>query len=385
MRNSHDDLSSLIGQIYDCAVQPDLWPQTLNSIKRSLDLAVLQVVSVDGYHLRQGQAVQTLAFKTLFEHNWINDFARHFNKIPGGQDWFATDIDVPVSQMQLINEADFRNSEFYRDWIAPRGLRDTCTMHLVKRDQLSCALTASGSETRDLFNDDDREMFRQLAPHIRRSLMIGDMLDDGAYKLSVYREILDRISTGVMIVSHGAKLVYANSAAEELLKTGQSLKLRNGTIESAYAAYASGFRAALDRACSDSDSDIGNFGNGIPLPSKEGEIAVSYILPLGKSDHRRSLGPGHAAVFISAAGTNLPPSQEILSALSGLTSSESRIALMIADGATPADAAGKLGVTMNTMRTHLSRIFDKTGANSQPALVRFVSNLSMPLRFGPAH
>ena len=85
MQNSHDELSGLIGQIYDCAVQPELWPQTLNTIKQSLDLAFLQVVSVDGYRLRQGQAVQTLAFKTLFEQGWINDFARHFNKIPGGQ------------------------------------------------------------------------------------------------------------------------------------------------------------------------------------------------------------------------------------------------------------------------------------------------------------
>ena len=385
MRNSHDELSGLIGQLYDCAVQPELWPETLNSIKQALDLAVLQVVSVDGYQLHKGQAVQTLAFKTLFEHNWLNDFARHFNKIPGGRDWFETDIDVPVSQMQLVSEADFKESEFYREWIAPRGLRDTCTMHLVKRDHVICALTASGSEKRELFSDYDRDMMRQLAPHIRRSLMIGDMLDEGNYKLSLYREILDRISTGVMIVSPGAKLVYANGAAEDILRSGQNLKVRNGQIESAYAAFAGGFRAALERACSEDDSDIGNYGNGIPLPSREGDTAVCYVLPLGHSDHRRSLGPGHAAVFISAAGSNMPPSQEILSALSGLTSSESRIALMIADGSTPADAAGKLGVTMNTMRTHLSRIFDKTGANSQPALVRFVANLSMPVRMKAAH
>jgi DNA-binding CsgD family transcriptional regulator len=215
--------------------------------------------------------------------------------------------------------------------------------------------------------------------------MIGDLLDEGAYKLNVYREILDRISTGVMIVSYGAKLVYANGAAEDLLRSGNNLKVRNGQLESAYSVYVSGFRAAIDRACSDNDSEIGNFGNGIPLPSRDGDTAICYVLPLGKSDCRRSLGPGHAAVFVSASGSNLPPSQEILSALSGLTSRESRIALMIADGATPADAAGKLGVTMNTMRTHLSRIFDKTGANSQPALVRFVANLSMPVRIGAAH
>ncbi|MGB8818551.1 MAG: helix-turn-helix transcriptional regulator [Rhizobiaceae bacterium] len=385
MTSSHHELNSLIGNIYDCAVQPELWPQTLNTIKQSLDLAFLQVVSVDGYRLRQGQAVQTPAFKTLFEHGWLNEFARHFNKIPGGHDWIEAEIDTPISQMQLVSEAEFKESDFYKEWIGPKGLRDSCTTPLVKRDHLICALTASGSASRDLFDDRDRDMIRQLSPHIRRSLMIGDMLDEGNYKLSLYRDILDRISTGVMIVTHGAKLVYANGAADDLLRAGHNIKVRNGQIESAYAAFAGGLRAALERACSDDDSDIGNFGNGIPLPSRDGETAVCYVLPLGKSDHRRSLGPGHAAVFISGAGTNMPPSLEILSALSGLTSREANIALMIADGNTPADAAGKLGVTMNTMRTHLSHIFDKTGANSQPALVRYVSSLSMPVRMTAAH
>ncbi len=385
MKNSHDELSGLIGQIYDCAVQPELWPQTLSTIKHALDLAFLQVVSVDRRKLEMGQAVQTPAFKTLFEHQWLNDFAQHFNKIPGGHDWIEAEIDSPISQMQLISEPEFKESEFYKEWIGPKGLRDSCTTPLVKRDHLICALTASGSASRDLFDDHDRDTFRLLAPHIRRALMIGDMLEEGNFKLSLYRDLLDRISTGVMIVSHGAKLVYANGAADEILRAGRNLKLRNGQLESAYAAFAGGLRAALDRACSDDDSDIGNYGNGIPLPSRDGETAVCYVLPLGTSDHRRSLGPGHAAVFVSAAGASLPPSLEILSALSGLTSREARIALMIADGSTPADAAGELGVTMNTMRTHLSNIFSKTGANSQPALVRFVSSLSMPVRLNAAH
>ena len=385
MRLTHDHLSGLIGQVYDCAVQPELWPQTLNVIKQALNVAVLHIVSVDGLRLRQGEGVQKPTFKNLFEHGWVNEFARHFDKIPGALDWIDAEIDTPTSQMQLVSVDEFKESAFYLDWIKPKGLLDTCTTNLVKRDHLICALTASGSADRSLFDDDDRDLIRLLAPHIRRALMIGDILDDGNFKLTLYRDLLDRISTGVMIVSHGAKLVYANGAAEALLSEGRNLKLRGGQLESAYTAYAGGLRAALERACSEDDSHIGNFGNGIPLPSKEGATAVCYVLPLGTSDHRRSLGLGHAAVFLSAAGENLPPSLEILSALSGLTSHEARIALMIADGSTPADAAGKLGVSMNTMRTHLSHIFDKTGVNSQPALVRFVSSLSMPVRLSAAH
>lgn len=379
MPQTRETLSELIGRIYDCAVQPELWPNTLHSIRSALDLAFLQVVSVDGHRLRHGEAVQTLAFKTLFEQGWMNDFARHFNSIPGGNDWLEAEIDTPVSQMQLVSEDEFKQSEFYKSWIGPRGLLDSCTTPLVRRDHLICALTASRSAQHDLFDDGDRETFRLLSPHIRRSLMIGDMLDEGNYKLSLYRDILDRITTSVMIVSPGAKLVYANGAAEKLLSDGRNVKVRGGELQTTYPAFAAGLRAALDRACSDDDSDIGNFGNGLPLPGTDGQTAVCYVLPMGVSDRRRSLGPGHAAVFISAAGTSLPPSLETLSALSGLTSREARIALTVADGTSLIDAATKLGISIHTMRTHIAHIFQKTGTNSQQALIKFVSGLSMPI------
>jgi DNA-binding CsgD family transcriptional regulator len=379
MPHSRATLSELIGRIYDCAVQPELWPKTLHSIRQALNLAFLQVVSVDGHRLRKGEAVQTLAFKTLFEQGWMADFARHFNSIPGGHDWIEAEIDTPISQMQLVSEEEFRQSEFYKSWIGPRGLRDSCTTPLVRRDHMICALTASGAAERELFNDGDRETFRLLSPHIRRSLMIGDMLDDGNYKVNLYRELLDRIATSVMIVSPGARLVYANSAGEKMLSDGQNIKIRNGELQSTYPAFAASLRTAFERACSDDDADIGNFGNGIPLPGKDGQTAVCYVLPMGLSDRRRSLGPGHAAVFISKAGVSLPPSLETLSALSGLTSREARIALMIADGATLAAAADALGISIHTMRTHIAHIFRKTGTNSQQSLMKFVSDLSLPV------
>jgi DNA-binding CsgD family transcriptional regulator len=380
-------LSSLIGRIYDCAVQPELWPQTLVEIRRAFNVAHLQVVSVDGVRLLQGEAAQPKAFRTLFEQNWIKELAPHFKDIPGVNNWIQADIDTPTSQMQFVSEEDFKQSEFYSKWSKPRGLGDSCVTTLVKRDHLICALTATGAPDRHLFNEEDYSAFRTLSPHIRRSLMIGDVIDDGEYKLSLYREILDRIATSVMIVSPGARLVYANGSAEELLSEGKNIKVRGGQLQGAYAAYSAGLRDALDRACSENDIDIGMFGNGIPLRGTDPETptAVCYVLPLGRSEHRRALGPGHAAVFVSKPGSSMPPSLEVLSALSGLTTREARIALKIADGSTPTQAADELGVTMNTMRTHLSHIFDKTGVNSQPGLVRYVSSLSMPLNVGLAH
>ena len=41
-------------------------------------------------------------------------------------------------------------------------------------------------------------------------------------------------------------------------------------------------------------------------------------------------------------------------------------------------AAGKLGVSINTVRTHLQRMFDKTGVHTQSALVGLLLSAEAP-------
>jgi DNA-binding CsgD family transcriptional regulator len=55
-----------------------------------------------------------------------------------------------------------------------------------------------------------------------------------------------------------------------------------------------------------------------------------------------------------------------------LTQRECEVALLLADGLTVDDIAARLAFGRGTVRTHLTRLFDKTGARSQPALVALV-------------
>jgi DNA-binding CsgD family transcriptional regulator len=54
----------------------------------------------------------------------------------------------------------------------------------------------------------------------------------------------------------------------------------------------------------------------------------------------------------------------------GLSEAQLRLAGEIVGGLTLPAAAEKLGISPNTARTHLNRIFEKTGVNNQAALVR---------------
>jgi DNA-binding CsgD family transcriptional regulator len=43
------------------------------------------------------------------------------------------------------------------------------------------------------------------------------------------------------------------------------------------------------------------------------------------------------------------------------------------------EIAAMLGITANTARTHLDRIYDKTGVRTQPALVRALFSVAAPV------
>ena len=62
-----------------------------------------------------------------------------------------------------------------------------------------------------------------------------------------------------------------------------------------------------------------------------------------------------------------------------LSPAQQRVAALIADGLSLAEIAERLAITSNTVRTHLDRIFDKTGVRTQSALVRILLTAAPPL------
>ncbi|HWG59212.1 MAG TPA: helix-turn-helix transcriptional regulator, partial [Candidatus Acidoferrales bacterium] len=61
---------------------------------------------------------------------------------------------------------------------------------------------------------------------------------------------------------------------------------------------------------------------------------------------------------------------ELLTRQYGLTKHEASLADLLLQGSDLREAAEKLGVSMNTVRTHLRLIFEKTDTHRQAELVR---------------
>ncbi len=85
-----------------------------------------------------------------------------------------------------------------------------------------------------------------------------------------------------------------------------------------------------------------------------------------------------AAIYITDPQNPFDLDSSKLRRLYKLTPAEARLAAHLAQGSRLEDAATDLGVSLNTVRTHLKRIFSKTGTDRQAELVRLI--ISGPAR-----
>ena len=86
-----------------------------------------------------------------------------------------------------------------------------------------------------------------------------------------------------------------------------------------------------------------------------------------------------AAVFVHKAALETPSPPEVIAKTFNLTPSELRVLLGIVEVGGVPETAEALGVAETTVKTHLRRLYAKTGTGRQAELVKLVAGFANPL------
>jgi DNA-binding CsgD family transcriptional regulator len=84
-------------------------------------------------------------------------------------------------------------------------------------------------------------------------------------------------------------------------------------------------------------------------------------------------------VFVQKAALDLPSPPEAIAKEFRLTPAELRVLFAIVEVGGVADVAAVLGISEGTVKTHLHRLFEKTGTSRQAELVKLVAGYSNAL------
>ncbi|MFO1105015.1 MAG: helix-turn-helix transcriptional regulator [Amaricoccus sp.] len=363
-----DEFSRLIGSIYDCALDPALWPDTLGAICRAMDFsnAVLALQETPTWRLlldvNVGLAQQDLERMRSFGVEVIDQWG-------GAERVMSLPLEVP-NVLTLVNPTA-HESRFAREWAIPLGLIDTLAIGFF-RDQESLSSLAFGRH-RDAGPITEAEIAAStlFIPHFKRALTISRLLDARAVERATFAAVLDGLAFGVLLVARDLKLLHANRAGEAMLRAADPLGIRNGRIVAP-----NGLSAALQAALAAPLDGIGRRGLGIPTRRIDGEELVLHLLPLADAN---PLPGAAAALFVAPATTPRPAPLDAIAALFDLTPAETRVLELLGAGRTNAEIAEGLGIAVSTVRTHVLRLFEKTATHRQAELVALLASFTLPL------
>jgi DNA-binding CsgD family transcriptional regulator/PAS domain-containing protein len=369
-----DVFSSVVSDIYDCALNPMGWNAALTRVAALMDAAYATISLADLPHTNPVMAAHS---------PWDPEMLRILNEdfgvegVPGLRDVIFGDLDQPQSTLNQMAEDAFQQSRFFQEWVNPQGLRDACVTKFAQTGNRLGVVGVITYANREIVSADERRFMQLISPHIRRAALIGDLLNQERVTVHLYKQTLAGLAAPVLLTDKAGRLLFANPRAEDLLAGGTVLRSIRGIVSGTTPMAAKTLADAVARAA-DGELALGGRGIGIPLSERPEAPVAAYVLPLTSGTMRGTYEDAAVAIFIaSGAGASLPP-ETLLVTLFDLTPAEARVMFSLSGALSRHNAAEALGMSENTMKTHLSRIFAKTETSSQAELVSLMRSIARP-------
>jgi DNA-binding CsgD family transcriptional regulator/PAS domain-containing protein len=283
----------------------------------------------------------------------------------------------------LIDDSEFYESKFYQEWVMPQGFDDMINFKILQTEQRIGWWAAHRAQGQPRYADADVRLITLLSPHVCRAITISDVLNLKTIRSEALEATLNALTSGVYLVDALGRVIYTNRAAEHQLRAGTVLRIENNRL----APVDRPSRAALERAIVGAIADeaatpVGGFT--IALPAREGAGLVATVLPLTRGERRNVCGAfaAMAAVFVQDPVVVPPFPGQAFAELYGLTGGELRVLLAMAPGLSVKEAAEVLGIGETTAKTHLQRIYAKTGTSKQTELMHLFMSSAPPVQAG---
>ena len=369
-------VSALIGDIYDTALEPVHWPEVLTQLADFIGGSAAAIFWKDA-----ASKSGTVSYGIGIEPHYIRLYFEKYIKLdPATTGHFFAEIGEPMSTADLIPYDEFLETRFYQEWAIPQGLVDFVSCVLDK-SVTGAALFGVFRHQRDgVVDEETRRRMRLIVPHVRRAVLIGRVIDAARVETASLTDALDGLAAGMFLVTAGGIIVHANAAGHIMLGKGDPLRIAGGRL-AACEPQADQSLGAVFLSAGTGDAVVGKQVIALPLIAADGQRYVAHVLPL-TSGRRRKTGAAYAAVaalFVHRAALETPSPPGIIAKAFRLTPTELRVLLAVVQVGGVPEVAEALGVAETTVKTHLARVFDKTGVHRQADLVKLVAGFASPL------
>ncbi len=278
----------------------------------------------------------------------------------------AAPVDLAQPRSAIVSDSDFIRSEFYNEILRPaQGFHAVGAM-LRGPGKLMTAVQVCRPEHARAYETADAEILQVLLPHLTMALEIERRLDVAKRRSDGLGHLLNRVAVAAFATDGSARPHFMNTRAEALIAAADGLTLNAMGLAASTPALTRALRAAIAGIAA------GN-GAGVRLhltrPSRRLPLRATLIPAHRLEPDNYGVSESAVAILVTEPDAPPPVDKEALADTFRLTRREADIAALLAGGADLPAIAAMLGLGMGTVRNHLKGVFQKTGVNSQAALV----------------
>ena len=218
------------------------------------------------------------------------------------------------------------------------------------------------------------ETIQRLLPHVHQFVHVRMVLADAAALASTLTGLLENSRCSVIQLDRHGRIVAASDQASNLLRRGEGLSDKGGSLSACSAKENDMLQRLLARALPPLGVQASAGSMTIGRPGARTRLVV-HITPVAEREGNFRAQQVAALVLVVDPESRPRINAELVANALDLTTAESRLAAMVSSGRTVRDIAAATGRTESTIRWHLKRIFRKQGISRQVDLVRRVLSL----------
>jgi DNA-binding CsgD family transcriptional regulator len=365
---SERDLSSVVAAIYEAGIDFSRWPETLGMLAAVMDSPSAGIA-------RQGPAPeQCWNIDHGVSDSFAGDYQAHYHSVNAvWQRAPATPAGSVHTDSMLIPRSELTRTEFFQDFLRPQGIGGMiAAVALLENGRQTVVTVRSHRE----FDDQQIALYRLLTPHLQRAVQINIKLARAEINHAASMELLDRLEQAVLFVDENSTVLFANSAAETLMRAEAGLWRQRGVLQGHVRSETADLHSAVVRC-----GQAGLAGGAFVSLSRPGRHPLAVRVTPAPGELPAWLATRPAAILcVTDPDHAAKPPPRLLQEQFGLTRAQAALAVEILEGDGIQAAADRLLISRATARTHLAQIFEKTGAHRQAELLRIITAARPSLR-----
>ena len=333
-----------------------------------------------------GDDVRVYFARLLYRGESRQDLAREYFDVYHPHDEAPPRLrERPAGQLvhfpDLYTEKELRTSPVYNEKHRPHQAENGLVTRLDGLDGLRIVWNLCNPVGSDGWQSAQVQLIESLLAHIRQFVRVRQALVAAGAPSVGLAGLLDNSRIGVLHLDRGGRVLAANAPALDILRRGEGLSDRDGTLHASLPADDGRLQRLLKRA-------LPGFGNEPPAggsmmirrPLLRSRLEL-YVHPVEAA--QADFGGRRAAALVlvadPASRARIDPVR--VSALLGLTPSEGRVSALLAEGRPVREIAAATGYKESYVRWLLKQVYKQQGLSGQIALVqRVLAAYALPRR-----